>query len=481
MPADELFDPLVTTAELQAATGATAWVGALLRAEAALARAEADTGIIPDAAAQAIAATCATARIDPAELGRDGAAHANPVVPFVQQLRRLVPAEAASWVHWGATSQDILDTAAVLVARDAVDVIDSDLRQLAAGCAALALEHRSTLMAGRTLLRHALPITFGLKVAGWLDGLRMAAGSLRCASDQMAIQLGGAAGTLASLGPAGPAVARRFAELLHLDEPVMPWHSSRQRMAMLATAVAVVAGSAAKIAVDVSLLMQDEVGEAFEPGGGSSAMPHKRNPARCVAVSVAWRRASALVPVILGSLSGEHERGLGGWQAEWGALADLLAAGGGAVAGTRAIVAELQVAPEAMAANLADDSAMLAEAVTLALADRLGHQQAAEHAAAAARRLAGGDRTGSATFAEVLAADPAIGAVAGLDELMRLTDPAGYLGATQQWIDRAMAAYRADPLAAPRSSPSDHPASPSDHPASDGDEPEHHRAPHERD
>jgi len=463
MPADELFDPLITTSELQSATGAAAWVGAMLRAEAALAKAEADNDVIPQTAADAIAATCAGARIDPGDLGRSGAAHANPVVPLVQQLRRLVPTEAASWVHWGATSQDILDTAAVLVIRDALDLIQSDLHDLGARCAELAAEHRDTLMAGRTLLRHALPITFGLKAAGWLDGIRLAAGSLRYASDQLATQFGGAAGTLASLGAAGPAVSLRFAELLGLPEPVLPWHSARQRMALVAGAIAVAAGSAAKIAVDVALMMQDEVGEAFEPGGGSSAMPHKRNPARCVAVSAAWRRTSGLVPVILGSLSTEHERGVGGWQAEWSALANLLAAGGGAVAGARSIVAELYVVPGAMAANLAGDGAMLAEAVTLALAPRLGHRQAAERAASAADRLAGrrqpanpgqprtgrhpASATDAAAFAAELAADPVVAAVAGIDELRELADPARYLGATGTWIDRALAAYRNDPLA----------------------------------
>lgn len=480
--AGELFDPLVTTPELQAATGAGAWVGAMLRAEAALARAEADVGVVPGDVAETIATVCAAVTIDPATLGRAGASDANPVVPLVNQLRELLPDEAASWVHWGATSQDILDTAAMLVARDALGIVEADLGGLAAGCAALADEHRHTLMAGRTLLRHALPITFGLKAAGWLEGIRMAAGTLRHASDQLAAQLGGAAGTLASLGSDGPAVSSRYAELLGLAEPVLPWHSARQRVAALAAAVAVVAGSAAKIAVDVSLLMQDEVGEAFEPGGSSSAMPHKRNPARCVGVSAAWRRASALVPVVLGSLSGEHERGVGAWQAEWGALADLLATGGGAVAGARSLVDELQVVPTAMAANLAGDGAMLAEAVTVALADRLGRRQAAERTAAAARRLAtrqqpasstqdaGGTGTGTGTesrqsvcngsdaraFAKELAADPVVAAVAGIEELERLTDPASYLGATATWIERALAAFQTDPLAAAPSSAGEH-------------------------
>ncbi len=259
------------------------------------------------------------------------------------------------WVHWGATSQDILDTAAMLVAQRSGRLIDADLQRLADGCAGLARAHRHTLMVGRTRLQQALPVSFGLKAAGWLAGVDDARRQLDGARGGLAVQLGGAVGTLASLGADGPAVLAAFARRLGLAEPVLPWHSARQRVSALAGALGVVAGTAAKISTDVVLLSQTEVGEAEEPApGGSSTLPHKRNPAASVAVIAAARRAHALLPVLFSALIAEHERAVGAWHAELGGAVRAVGPGRrGRAARTADVVAGLQVAPETMAANLA--------------------------------------------------------------------------------------------------------------------------------
>ena len=326
MTGDGLFAPIFVSDGILAATGEGAWLQALLDAEAALAEAEADCEVIPRAAAEAISAICQADRFDPAALGRAARPDGNPVIPLVAALRDAVPEWARGWVHWGATSQDILDTGAMLVAERAVTLIDADLARGTGTCAALARAHAGTVMAGRTLLQQALPISFGLKAAGWLAGADDARAHLARARSRLAVQLGGAAGTLASLGSSGPAVVHAFARRLELAEPVLPWHTARQRVADLAGALGTVAGTAAKICHDVVLLAQNEVGELTDAvSGRSSTLPNKRNPATAVSVVAASRRAHALVPVLLAALVAEHERAVGAWQAEWESLSELLA------------------------------------------------------------------------------------------------------------------------------------------------------------
>ena len=354
-------------------------------------------------------------------------------------LRAEVPAEARSWVHWGATSQDILDTAAMLVATRAGAAIDADLGRLGDACAGLARSHRSTVMAGRTLLQQALPITFGLKAAGWLVGVDDARDQLRLARARLAVQLGGAAGTLASLGATGPAVLSAFAHRLGLAEPVLPWHTTRQRVAGLAGALGMVAGTAAKICSDVVLLAQTEVAEVAEANPGtSSTLPHKRNPAAAVSAMAAARRAHALVPVLLAGLVAEHERAVGAWQSEWESLSELLALTGGAAARAADVAAGLDVYPAAMALNLAaTGGVLLAERVVLTVAattgDQAGARQAVNRAVGQAVRQAPG---AEGAFAAALAADPTVSAVLSRTEIDELLDPAGYLGATVTWIER---------------------------------------------
>jgi 3-carboxy-cis,cis-muconate cycloisomerase len=338
------FDLLFAGDELTAATSDGAWLGAMCAFERALARANAGAGVIPAVAAATIEGACTPDRYDAAEIMRAGRRVANPAQPFVEALRRLV-GDAREWVHFGATSQDVVDTALMLVARDARVTILDELDRVAATCAALADDHRVTAMAARTLLQQAVPTTFGLKAAGWLVATVEARRQL--AAVELAVQLGGAAGTLADYGDQGADVLRRLAAELELAEPVLPWHTDRVRIAALAAALETAAGVCAKIARDVILLAQTEVAEVDVPSGGSSAMAHKQNPALAV---VAVAAARLVAPRI--DLAHEHERAAGAWQAEWASLSHALAYTGGAAAALRETLDGLTVHADRMRANM---------------------------------------------------------------------------------------------------------------------------------
>ena len=436
-----LFVSLFTTDELAALSSDDAWIRAMLRAEVALARAEAGLGLIPPAAAADIAAVATDMRLHPAALGRAARATGNPVVPLVEALRAGLPEASAQWVHWGATSQDILDTAMVLVIGESALVVDRHLADLAEGCAELTRRHRRTVMIGRSLLQPALPTTFGLKAAGWLIAVDTAREQLRASVARLPVQLGGAAGTLASLGDAGIAVVSAMAHNLGLEEPVLPWHTHRQRIAEAAGALAVVAGSASKITYDVALLMQAEVAEASERRedgrGGSSTLPQKHNPVSAAIVGGAARRVAALVGIVYGGLAQEHERSVGAWHAEWVTLTEVLRLSGGAAATTAECVRGLAVDADAMTSNLgAVGQALLAERVTMELTRRAGRATAT---AIVADALARADGTG-VTFAASL---EAVGATTWLStaEITALVDPSTYLGSSDRFIDRALAAH----------------------------------------
>jgi 3-carboxy-cis,cis-muconate cycloisomerase len=425
----DLFAPVFESARLREELSARAWVAAMLATEAALAAAEGEAGVIPGAAAEAIGAACRPGVVDAAGLGDAALDSGNPVVPLVERLRDAVGGEAADYVHWGATSQDVLDTAAMLVARLARALIVEELDDVARACARLAREHAGAIMAGRTLLQQALPVTFGLKAAGWLDAtLDARAGLLRTRLD---VQLGGAAGTLAALGDAGPEVARRLAERLGLGAPPLPWHTARGRVAELGAALAVAAGAMGKIALDLVLLAQTEIGEVRAGAGGSSTLPHKQNPIGAVRARAAAERVPPLAALLLGAMGQEHERAAGAWHAEWEPLGQALGLTGGAAAAVRETLDELEVRPDRMRANL--DTTVLAERVVLELTRRVGRAQAKAAVRAAARA--------DAPFRSALLAQPAIAAhldAAAVDELL---DPAGYLGATDELIARALARH----------------------------------------
>ena len=413
-----------------------AWLAALLEAERALANAEAIAGAIPAHAAAAIADRCRPELFDPARLVEAGRSAANPVEPLVRELAEAVGGEAAAFVHWGATSQDIMDSAAMLVARRGIGIALARLDASAARCAELAGEHRSTPMAGRTLLQHAVPTTFGLKCAGWLVALLHArAGLERIRAERLAVQLGGAAGTLAALGDGGLEVVRLFARELDLPEPELPWHADRQRIAELGAALATAAGVAAKIAGDIVLLSQTEVAEVREgEGGASSTMPQKRNPAASVRAIACARQARGHAAVLLAAAEGEHERAAGAWQSEWAALSGALACGGGALANTAEALAGLEVDPERMRQNLdATGGLVLAERVSQLLAPRVGRREAHEIVSAAAA-------TGS--FRWALVADERVGL--STEQVDVLLDPEEYLGSAAALVDRALARYARD-------------------------------------
>jgi 3-carboxy-cis,cis-muconate cycloisomerase len=430
-----LFDGVLARGPVAGEVADRAWLAAMLDVEAALARAQARTGLISEDDAAAIADAAADPdRFDVASIGAEAAKSGNPVVPLVKALTEAVEGDAAGHVHRGATSQDILDSAAMLVCFRALGPLLEDLDAAAGAAAGLA---------ERTLMQQALPIAFGLKAAEWLSGLDEAAARLRFVrSSRLAAQLGGAAGTLASLGDAGPDVVAAFADELGLAEPVLAWHTIRTRPAELAGALGAAAGVIAKIARDVVLLAQTEVGEVREgvPGrGGSSTLPHKRNPVAAISAVASAMRAPGLVASLLGAMAHEHERAAGPWHAEWRPLSELLEATGSAAAWLRDCLEHLQVDAERMRANLElTHGALLAERVTTALAPALGRGAAHELVEEAAQEAFASERP----LGDVLAGNGAVTAHLARDELARLLDPAGYLGATDVLIDRALRAHR---------------------------------------
>ena len=416
-----MFEAIAARGEAAAAVSDQGWLQAMLDAEAALAAALASAGVISDEEAEAIAAACVAANFDADAIAAAAAGSGNPVVPLKAALTEAVEGPAAAHVHRGATSQDILDTAAMLVAARALDPLLDDLTAAREAAAALARAHRDTPLAGRTLLQQAVPTTFGLKAAGWMAGLEDARRWLNeVREERLAAQLGGAAGTLASLGDAGPAVATAYAEALGLPEPVLPWHTLRGRIGELASALAVTSGAVAKAARDVILLSQTEVAEVREArGGGSSAMPHKRNPVAAICAVACAQQAPGLAATLLGAMAHEHERAAGAWHAEWRPLGELLRSTGSAVAWLRESLEGLEADPERMRANLdATGGRMLAERVKGEVAaDDLERALAAEDFAAAVAELVGAERA-----AELL-------------------DPAGYLGSAGELVDRALDFY----------------------------------------
>ena len=347
------FDPIFVPRAVRDAVSDEAWIVAMLDAERALAAAESKVGVIPAQPAAAIVDACKRGDFDVDAILEQARAVGNPAEPLVRALRTRVGEEAARWVHFGATSQDVVDTAAMLVARNAVGLITEEIGGATAACAALAEAHRDTPMAGRTLLQQAVPTTFGAKAAGWLLALAAPCDDLR--SYRFLAQLGGAAGTLAALGDRGPDVLRAYAAELDLDAPTLPWHAFRRPWAMLGALLDASAGGCAKVGLDVILLSQTEVGEVAEgDGGGSSTMPHKRNPVRAIRARACARLVHANASV-LAATEHEHERAAGAWHAEWTALSESLAHAGGAAAAIRECLDALEVDPERMHENMRDD------------------------------------------------------------------------------------------------------------------------------
>ena len=430
-----LFDGVLARGPVAGAVDSAAWLRALLDAEAGLAVAGAAVGLVPVDAAERIGQVCRTGSFDVAALSRDAAAAGNPVVPLVQALEAAVGPGAGSYVHRGATSQDVLDTATALVARRALDLLAAEVVRCADAAAELARVHRDTVLAGRTLLQHAVPTTFGVKAAGWCLALDGAVARLSAVRDRLPVQLGGAVGTLSAAGPDGLALVDAYAAELELSVPVLAWHTLRLPVADLAGALGTAAGVLGKVALDVVLLAQTEVGEVAEgtPGrGGSSTMPHKRNPIAAISARAAARRAPALVASLLTSMEQEHERAAGAWHAEWAPLSDLLRTVGSAAAWLADCLSSLEVDADRMRANVErSGSALAAEAVAGALAASLG-RAAAQDLVREAARAPGGLR---ATLLE----DRSVRQVLPEDQLVALLDLARHVGKAGALVDRALA------------------------------------------
>jgi 3-carboxy-cis,cis-muconate cycloisomerase len=448
---DGLFDALFGRGDVS--VGDQDWLQAMLDTEAALARAVEGAGLAAAGAGAAVTAAALADRFDAGELGRQAALTGNPVPALVRALTSLVPAEARQAVHRGATSQDIIDTAAMLLARRGFAVIGADLATAAAGCAALAREHRDTVMIGRTLLQQAVPVTFGLVAAGWLSAVDAARAGLATAREsRLAVQFGGAAGTLSVLDASGPRVAALLAGELSLAVPALPWHTDRLRILDAAFAMARTTAALGKIARDITLLAQSEVAEVYEGSadgeengirrGGSSAMPHKRNPVSSIAVLGCTRQVPGLLATLTASAEQEFQRAAGAWHAEWEPFTALLRLAGSAAAWSAELVPGLVVDAPRMAANLASAKGLpLAEHVAALAAGVLGQAAHDLVAQASERAVTSGLPLGDVLLGVREFADELEAAGVLPEEIEAALEPSGYLGAASEFIDAALAGH----------------------------------------
>jgi 3-carboxy-cis,cis-muconate cycloisomerase len=441
-PADgAVLGALYGTDAMRAAMGEHAFLQRMLDVEAALARAQARLGIIPAEAAPAITAAADASRLDLPAMAAATRNTGYPVVGLVKQLSALAGPDAGRWTHWGATTQDIMDTAVVLQLRDGLALIETDLHATITGFATLAAAHRDTVMAGRTHLQHALPVTFGYKVAVWLAPLLAARDGLPRVRDRaLRLSFGGAAGTLASLGGQGLAVSRELAAELSLTEADIPWHVGRDGLAEAVCWLGILCGTLAKIATDVMLMMQTELAEVSEPHvrgrGGSSTMPQKRNPIACEYVLSQARGVHALVPQMLGAMAQDFERGTGPWQTELLALPQAFLLGHGAMTQARFIAEGLVVDAARMRRNVdATGGLIVSEAVMMGLAPVFGRGEA-HHIVNDACDLAIAEGIG---LTAALMRDKRVSAKLDEAAIETMTDPAAYLGSAGAFVDRVLA------------------------------------------
>ncbi|MDP9146922.1 MAG: 3-carboxy-cis,cis-muconate cycloisomerase [Acidobacteriota bacterium] len=419
----------------------------MLDFEAAFARAEGAAGVIPSSAASAIAGKCRVELFDLSGIGAGAALAGNLAIPLITQLKALVDTddkEAARYVHWGATSQDAIDTGTVLQLRQALELIAGELKRLCDALAQLAMKYRGTVIVGRTWMQHAVPTTLGVKFASWLDALARHRTRLRETTQRcLVLQFGGAVGTLALLGSQADTVANGLARELKLSVPPAPWHSHRDRMAEIATTMGLLTGTLGKIARDISLHMQTEIGEMFEPAGegrgGSSTMPHKRNPVGCAAILSAATRVPALVSTMLSAMVQEDERGMGGWHAEWETLPEIVCLTGGAVHKLAQIVPEMEMDSERMRENLGLSKGMIfAEGLTAALGEKIGRVQARKQIEAACQRAG----VGKQELRSVIEKNTELSKHLSSAELDQLFDARNYSGSANQFIDQVIEGYK---------------------------------------
>jgi len=427
--AGRLVNALGASARTAEAFSDTATLRHMLRFEAALAHATAAAGLIPKKYAPVIEQACDAALYDPAPLAEAARRTATLTVPVVKALTAEVKrrnADAAAYVHWGATSQDVLDTAMVLQLGEALPPLLKDLSVIVGALARLAKKHRTTAMLGRTLLQPATPLALGQKIAGWASDIDRATRRLtESFAETQIVEFGGASGSLSALGTKAEPVMKLLARQLELALPPGPWFTQRVRVAALAQDIALVCGALGKAARDISLMMQIEVGEASEPSGpgrgGSSTMPHKRNPVGAALILAAANRAPHLAATIVSGMVQEHERALGGWQSEWPTLAALCETLGSAVEAMSEVAPGLVIDLDAIQANMdATEAAVLAERATFLLAEKIGKEKA--HALVEAALAKGG------SFIEALG------------QLKKeLSDETALLGYSPKFVDRLLA------------------------------------------
>ena len=440
---ESLFEFLFYNKEVNKLFSAEAYLSAMLRFEAALAQAQAEEGMIPKTAADSITSCCNLDHIDiPSLIPAIGLA-GNPNIPLVKQLtaavKQLDP-EAAKYVHLGATSQDVIDTALMVQLKAALILVQKDLEQLLNQLHQLAETHRHSIMAGRSFLQHARPITFGNKVATWMDGLIRSAQRIeQVLQHNLVLQFGGAVGTLTGFGEKALPVASSLAQNLDLALPPIPWHTQRDRIVEVASTLGILTGNLGKMAKDISLLMQTEVAEVFEPSGagkgGSSAMPHKRNPVGCVAILAAAQRSPALLSTLFQSLPQDHERATGLWHAEWLPLVELCKITAGALQQALHMTNGLEVDTQRMLRNLELTNGLIyAENLSLALAEKMGKAAAHEHIEGLCKQVAQ-----THTHLKILAtADPIVSKYLNSSDIDQLFDPANSLGDCDRLIDAVL-------------------------------------------
>ncbi|MCO8168001.1 3-carboxy-cis,cis-muconate cycloisomerase [Pseudomonas sp. 21LCFQ02] len=443
---NQLFDTYFTQAQMREVFSDTGRVQGMLDFEAALARAEARVGLLPQALLTDIQSQCRAELFDFDALAIAIGSAGNSAIPLVKALGKRIAAvnpEAERYVHMGATSQDAMDSGLVLQLRRAIELLEEDLQQLGEALAVQAQRHAATPLAGRTWLQQATPVTLGMKIAGWLGALtrhRQRLAELR--PRLLCLQFGGASGSLAALGGQAFEVAQALAQELDLQLPEQPWHTQRDRLVEFASLLGMLAGSLGKLGRDISLLMQTEVGEVFEPSapgkGGSSTMPHKRNPVGAAVLIGAATRAPGLVATMLSAMPQEHERSLGLWHAEWETLPDLCCLVSGALQQALLMVPQLQVDAARMRTNLdATQGLLLAEAVSIALARCMGRDAAHHLIEQSCRRAV----EQGVHLRQVLGDDPQVSHHLSAADLDRLLDPAHYLGQASHWVERAVAQH----------------------------------------
>ncbi len=421
----------------------------MLDFEAALARAESSASVIPSSAASAITAKCRAGLFDQKKLAEAAALAGNLAIPLIKHLKELVAADnkdAANFVHWGATSQDAIDTGIILQCREALALIAADLNELCNALAKLADEHRATPIVGRTWMQHAVPTTLGMKFAGWLDALGRHRERLRQTQQNcLVLQFGGAVGTLAALGSKDEAVSKQLANELKLALPQMPWHSHRDRMTEIATTLGLLTGTLGKIARDISIHAQIEIDELREPAeagrGGSTTMPHKRNPVAAAAILSAAIRVPTLVSTMLTAMVQEDERGMGGWHAEWETLPAIVCLSAGALHQLTIVVPHLEIDVARMRHNLdLTNGLIFSEAITAALGEKIDRSLARQLLDSASKRAA----KEKLSLRKVLDENPEITKHLSPQELEKLFDPRNYSGAARQFIDRVIQQHKSD-------------------------------------